>query len=240
MTAAVCDAVRRRLVGFDAVKHLLLACIERRPVHLDLTRYPHLPQRRQADQAVGVRPARDRRERRRRRYAHRIVRMVDEDLVFDREARLESHVCGLVGCAPEHRARTFGRHGAVRVVEVEHHRHRVRAPGQAVDRGRIRPPVNVGEAVLVVGERREVHIVRGGEPVDNVGKAHLVGKPLVEGEQLAAQPAVELRDLDLNEAHSVRAQPLANLGQFLGPGAAHTGAPPCAPAAVDFSWPTLV
>ena len=35
---------KRRLIGFDAVKHLLLARIERRPVHLDLSRYPHLPQ----------------------------------------------------------------------------------------------------------------------------------------------------------------------------------------------------
>ena len=42
--AAVQDAVKRRLIGFDAVKHLLLARIERRPAHLDLTRYPHLPQ----------------------------------------------------------------------------------------------------------------------------------------------------------------------------------------------------
>ena len=44
MTEAVLDAVKRRLIGFDAVKHLLLARIERRPVQLDLTRYPHLPQ----------------------------------------------------------------------------------------------------------------------------------------------------------------------------------------------------
>ena len=44
VTAAVQDAVKRRLIGFDAVKHLLLARIERRPVHLDLSRYPHLPQ----------------------------------------------------------------------------------------------------------------------------------------------------------------------------------------------------
>ena len=36
--------MKRRLIGFDAVKHLLLARIERRPVHLDLARYPHLPQ----------------------------------------------------------------------------------------------------------------------------------------------------------------------------------------------------
>ena len=43
VTAAVQDAVKRRLIGFDAVKHLLLARIERRPAHLDLSRYPHLP-----------------------------------------------------------------------------------------------------------------------------------------------------------------------------------------------------
>ena len=40
---AVREAVKRRLVGFDAVKHLLLARIERRPAHLDFSRYPHLP-----------------------------------------------------------------------------------------------------------------------------------------------------------------------------------------------------
>ena len=44
VAAAVRDAVKRRLIGFDAVKHLLLARIERRPAHLDLSRYPHLPQ----------------------------------------------------------------------------------------------------------------------------------------------------------------------------------------------------
>ena len=43
VAAAVRDAVKRRLIGFDAVKHLLLARIERRPAHLDLSRYPHLP-----------------------------------------------------------------------------------------------------------------------------------------------------------------------------------------------------
>ena len=43
VTAAVRDAVKRRLIGFDAVKHLLLARIERRPARLDLSRYPHLP-----------------------------------------------------------------------------------------------------------------------------------------------------------------------------------------------------
>jgi transposase len=44
VTAAVREAVKRRLVGFDAVKHLLLARIERRPAYLDLSQYPHLPQ----------------------------------------------------------------------------------------------------------------------------------------------------------------------------------------------------
>ena len=44
VTEAVRDAVKRRVIGFDAVKHLLLARIERRPAHLDLSRYPHLPQ----------------------------------------------------------------------------------------------------------------------------------------------------------------------------------------------------
>ncbi len=44
VTVAVRDAVKRRLLGFDAVKHLLLARIEKRPAQLDLTRYPHLPQ----------------------------------------------------------------------------------------------------------------------------------------------------------------------------------------------------
>ena len=44
VTEAVRDAGTRRLIGFDAVKHLLLARIEKRPAHLDLTRYPHLPQ----------------------------------------------------------------------------------------------------------------------------------------------------------------------------------------------------
>ena len=44
VSAAVRDAVKRRLLGFDAVKPRLLARIEKRPVHLDLSRYPHLPQ----------------------------------------------------------------------------------------------------------------------------------------------------------------------------------------------------
>ena len=32
------------MIGFDAVKHLVLCRIERRPPRLDLTVYPHLPQ----------------------------------------------------------------------------------------------------------------------------------------------------------------------------------------------------
>ena len=44
VTAAVQDAVKRRLIGFDAVKHLLLARVEKRPANLDLSGYPHLPQ----------------------------------------------------------------------------------------------------------------------------------------------------------------------------------------------------
>ena len=31
------------MIGFDAVKHLPLARIEKRLAHLDLARYPHLP-----------------------------------------------------------------------------------------------------------------------------------------------------------------------------------------------------
>ncbi len=44
VTAAVQDPVASRPVGFDAVKHLLLARIEKRPAHLHLSRDPHVPQ----------------------------------------------------------------------------------------------------------------------------------------------------------------------------------------------------
>ena len=43
VTAAVRDAIARGAIGFDAVKHLLLCRIERRPPRLDLTIYPYLP-----------------------------------------------------------------------------------------------------------------------------------------------------------------------------------------------------
>ena len=43
VAAGVRDAVKRGVIGFDAVKHLLLCRIERRPPRLDLTVYPYLP-----------------------------------------------------------------------------------------------------------------------------------------------------------------------------------------------------
>jgi len=41
--AAVREALRLGAIGFDAVKHLVLCRIERRPPKLDLTLYPYLP-----------------------------------------------------------------------------------------------------------------------------------------------------------------------------------------------------
>jgi transposase len=41
--AGVREAIARGAIGFDAVKHLVLCRIERRPPHLDLTVYPYLP-----------------------------------------------------------------------------------------------------------------------------------------------------------------------------------------------------
>jgi transposase len=41
--AGVQDAIVRGVIGFDAVKHLVLCRIERRPPRLDLTVYPYLP-----------------------------------------------------------------------------------------------------------------------------------------------------------------------------------------------------
>ena len=43
VTAAVADAIARGAIGFDAVKHLVLCRIERRPPRLDMTIYPYLP-----------------------------------------------------------------------------------------------------------------------------------------------------------------------------------------------------
>jgi len=44
--AAVREALRLGAIGFDAVKHLLLCRIERRPPRLDLDVYPYLPKAR--------------------------------------------------------------------------------------------------------------------------------------------------------------------------------------------------
>lgn len=43
VVAGVRDAIERGVVGFDAVKHLVLCRIERRPARLDMTVYPYLP-----------------------------------------------------------------------------------------------------------------------------------------------------------------------------------------------------
>jgi hypothetical protein len=41
--AAVKQALQLGAIGFDAVKHLLLCRVERRPPRLDLSIYPYLP-----------------------------------------------------------------------------------------------------------------------------------------------------------------------------------------------------
>jgi hypothetical protein len=43
VTAAIEDALRLCTISFDAVRHLLLCRIERRPPRLDLQNWPHLP-----------------------------------------------------------------------------------------------------------------------------------------------------------------------------------------------------
>src|ERR1700686_2820862 len=43
VAAAVRDAIARGAIGFDAIKHLVLCRIERRPPRLDMTIYPYLP-----------------------------------------------------------------------------------------------------------------------------------------------------------------------------------------------------
>ena len=43
VAAAVRDAIARGAIGFDAVKHLVLCRVERRPPRLDMTVYPYLP-----------------------------------------------------------------------------------------------------------------------------------------------------------------------------------------------------
>ena len=48
VAAGVRAAVDRGAIGFDAVKHLVLCRIERRPARLDMTVYPYLPRARVA------------------------------------------------------------------------------------------------------------------------------------------------------------------------------------------------
>ena len=43
VTHAIEKALQLGTIGFDAVKHLLLCQIERRPPRLDMQNYPHLP-----------------------------------------------------------------------------------------------------------------------------------------------------------------------------------------------------
>ena len=43
LTHAIEDALRLGTISFDAVRHLLLCRIERRPPRLDMENYPHLP-----------------------------------------------------------------------------------------------------------------------------------------------------------------------------------------------------
>ncbi len=43
VSAAVAEAIRRGVIGFDAVKRLVVARIEGRPPRLDPKAYPYLP-----------------------------------------------------------------------------------------------------------------------------------------------------------------------------------------------------
>lgn len=43
VTCAATEAIRLGAIGFDAVKLIALARLERRPARLDLAAYPHLP-----------------------------------------------------------------------------------------------------------------------------------------------------------------------------------------------------
>ena len=53
VAAGVRDAIARGAVGFDAVKHLVLCRIERRPPRLDMTIYPYLPKASRYDTRRG-------------------------------------------------------------------------------------------------------------------------------------------------------------------------------------------
>jgi transposase len=53
VSSAIEDALQLGAISFDAVKHLLLCRIERRPARLDLENYPHLPSARVATTAAA-------------------------------------------------------------------------------------------------------------------------------------------------------------------------------------------
>ena len=52
--AGICSALKRGTIGVDAVKHLVLCRIERRPPRLDLTVYPYLPKAHVASTRPGA------------------------------------------------------------------------------------------------------------------------------------------------------------------------------------------
>ena len=63
VSGAVEDALRMNTLSFDAVRHLLLCRIERRPPRLDLQNWPHLPLPRARPRGCGLHDLA-------RRYAH--------------------------------------------------------------------------------------------------------------------------------------------------------------------------
>ena len=56
VTAAVRDAIARGAIGSDAVKHLALCRIERRPPRLDMTIYPYILRRKPWSRQPQPRP----------------------------------------------------------------------------------------------------------------------------------------------------------------------------------------
>ncbi len=54
VAAGINGALERGTIGFDAVKHLVLCRIERRPPRLDMTVYPYLPKAHVATTSPGA------------------------------------------------------------------------------------------------------------------------------------------------------------------------------------------
>ncbi|MCP5002056.1 MAG: hypothetical protein GY933_25845 [Hyphomicrobiales bacterium] len=54
VAAGINSALERGVIGFDAVKHLVLCRIERRPPRLDMTVYPYLPKAHVAATSPGA------------------------------------------------------------------------------------------------------------------------------------------------------------------------------------------